>query len=448
MLSISQALGRVAAIGLGAGLGLVLGAIFGSMAGAPVGSSGWSTVWATLGAVLVLLAITLRDRWRAARVLSWLRQHSDEPAPSMPGPWGDLAYQAEKAIRLRERTLAAARQEHAQFIQAFEATPNGVLLLDDRQHVVWCNRVAADHLGLDPERDLQQLITNLVRQPAFVQYLQDGVQDEPLIMPSPRHHGTLSIVLRRASQDRQLLLMQDISALEKADEMRRAFVAHVSHEIRTPLTVIGGFLETMQTLDLDPPQRQRILGLMEQQSQRMSSLVADLLVLARLEGSPRPPLDRWVSLDRLVAQVTDEARVVSAGRHELSVSEGPGVELAGQESELHSAIGNLVQNAIRYTPQGGRISMALALDDQGRALVHVRDTGIGIDREHIPRLTQRFYRVDPSRSRETGGTGLGLAIVKHAIQRHGGELLIDSEPGSGSQFTLRFPAARVRRVPV
>ena len=425
----------------------LLGVALGALVGATLGQfAGWPKAGAAAGAATVILGLTLRDQWRASRVLGWLRQGADGSSPVLPGPWGDIAYQAEKAIRSRDRALGAAHEEHAQFIEAFEATPNGVLLLDDRLQVVWCNRVAADHLGLDPHRDRMQLITNLVRQPAFVQYLQDGAEAEPLILSSPRHKGTLSIVLRRASADRQLLLLQDISALEQADEMRRAFVAHVSHEIRTPLTVISGFLETLQSLPVDEPDRRRILALMQQQSERMSSLVADLLVLARLEGSPRPPLDRWVDLRGLVGRVEAEGRALSGGRHDLVVNDGPALELAGQESELHSAIGNLVQNAIRYTPAGGRVSVSIDLDEQGRALVHVRDTGIGIEREHIPRLTQRFYRVDPSRSRETGGTGLGLAIVKHAVQRHGGELLIDSEPGAGSQFTLRLPAARVRPI--
>ena len=407
---------------------------------------GVSVVGGLLGLSTVATLWALREEWRSRRLIDWLKRDSDAPSPALPGRWGDVAYHAEKALRARERELAAALADHAQFLQAFEATPNGVMLLDAAHHVVWCNRVAADHFGLDPDRDRLQLITNLVRQPLFVDYLLGGEHDEPLLMGSPHHQGSLSIVIRRYAADRLMVLLQDVSAREQADAMRREFVSHVSHEIRTPLTVLSGFVETLQALDLDRSERDRILGLMRQQSQRMQSLVSDLLVLARLEGSPRPPVDRWVDLDGLLSRIEAEVRSVSGGRHHIVFPPPTGLELAGQESELHSAIGNLVLNAVRYTPEGGEIRVEGGTNRDAHALIAVQDSGIGIAREHIPRLTQRFYRVDPSRSRETGGTGLGLAIVKHAIQRHGGELLIDSELGRGSRFSLRLPAARVRRV--
>jgi len=403
-----------------------------SVLGGLVGLSTVATLWA------------LREEWRSLRLIDWLKRDSDAPAPTLPGRWGDVAYHAEKALRARERELSAAYADQAQFLQAFEATPNGVLLLDSAHHVVWCNRVAADHFGLDPDRDRLQLITNLVRQPIFVDYLLGGDHEEPLLMASPRHQGSLSILIRRYAADRSMVLLQDVSAREQADAMRREFVSHVSHEIRTPLTVLSGFVETLQSLELDRGERDRILGLMRQQSQRMQSLVSDLLVLARLEGSPRPAVDRWVELDGLLARIEAEVRGVSAGHHRIVFPQPTHLALAGQESELHSAIGNLVLNAARYTPEGGEIRIEAQIDTDGHALIAVQDSGIGISREHIPRLTQRFYRVDPSRSRETGGTGLGLAIVKHAIQRHGGELLIESELGRGSRFTLRVPSARVK----
>lgn len=424
---------RIALLVLAGGVGAAVGGRLGSSAiGAVLGFSIIATLWA------------LREEWRSRRLIEWLKRDSDAPAPSLPGRWGDLAYHAEKALRLRERDLAAAHADQAQFLEAFEATPNGVLLLDEQQHVIWCNRVAADHFGLDPDRDRLQLITNLVRQPAFVDYLLQGVHEEPLLMPSPRHQGSLSILVRRYAADRSMVLLQDVSAREQADAMRREFVAHVSHEIRTPLTVLSGFVETLESMDLQRPDRERVFGLMRQQAQRMQDLVSDLLVLARLEGSPRPPIDRWVNLDQLLSRIESQVRSVSDHRHRIIFPAPTGIDLAGQETELHSAVGNLVLNAVRYTPEGGEIRVDARLDNDGHALVEVQDSGIGIAREHIPRLTQRFYRVDPSRSRETGGTGLGLAIVKHAIQRHGGELLIDSELGRGSRFSLRFPAARVR----
>jgi two-component system phosphate regulon sensor histidine kinase PhoR len=242
----------------------------------------------------------------------------------------------------------------------------------------------------------------------------------------------------------KLVLSQDITERERADMMRRDFVANVSHEIRSPLTVLAGFVETMANLPLSEVERRRVLHLMEQQTQRMQTLVGDLLTLAQLEGSPRPSPDRWVPLKRLLDVVEADARALSAGRHEIVFQAVDGVQLAGADTELQSAIGNLVSNAVRYTPEHGRIELGWKLLANGAGEISVSDTGIGIEKDHLPRLTERFYRVDGSRSRDTGGTGLGLSIVKHVVQRHGGELDIQSEPGRGSTFRLVFPAARVR----
>jgi two-component system, OmpR family, phosphate regulon sensor histidine kinase PhoR len=222
-------------------------------------------------------------------------------------------------------------------------------------------------------------------------------------------------------------------------------VANVSHEIRTPLTVLSGFVETLATVPLSAVEQPRVFELMRQQTARIQTLVDDLLTLAQLEGSPRPPSDRWVAADGVLARVLADAELLSAGRHDLKLDASPGIELAGMDSEIVSALGNLLGNAVRYTPEGGRIDVVSRVrDSDGCAVFEVRDNGIGVAREHLPRLTERFYRVDGSRSRDTGGTGLGLAIVKHVVQRHGGELEIESEPGKGSVFRLVFPAARVR----
>jgi Signal transduction histidine kinase len=226
--------------------------------------------------------------------------------------------------------------------------------------------------------------------------------------------------------------------------MRRDFVANVSHEIRTPLTVLSGFLETLRNLPLSEAEQRRVMALMSQQTTRMGNLVADLLTLARLEGSPRPGGDRWLNVDSLLLHVEAEARALSAGRHVIVVAGAAGAQVAGDETELQSALGNLVSNAVRYTPEGGKIEIAWRMAERGSGEIAVADTGPGIARVHLPRLTERFYRVDGSRSRESGGTGLGLAIVKHVMQRHGGELDIASEPGKGSTFRLVFPALRVR----
>jgi two-component system phosphate regulon sensor histidine kinase PhoR len=332
----------------------------------------------------------------------------------------------------------------SQFLSAIEASPNGVMLLDAGDQIEWCNSLAADHFGLDPQRDRRQRVTNLVRSPAFVSYLQSGRFDDAIQIPDPRNRRQLSVLVREYGEGQRLLLSQDITERERSEGMRRDFVANVSHEIRTPLTVLAGFIETMTNLPLTENERKRVLSLMTQQADRMASLVSDLLTLAQLEGSPRPHADRWVSLAPVLAQVSGEAKLLSAGRHALSFPTGVDAQIAGTQNELLSAITNLVNNAVRYTPEGGRIDVTWKLLSDGAGEIAVADTGLGIAREHIPRLTERFYRVDGSRSRDTGGTGLGLSIVKHVVQRHGGELDIQSQPGAGSTFRLLFPAVRVR----
>jgi two-component system phosphate regulon sensor histidine kinase PhoR len=292
-------------------------------------------------------------------------------------------------------------------------------------------------------------VTNLVRSPLFVNYLQSGTYDEAVTFPNSRGPGTLSVFIRPYGEGMKLVLSQDITERERADAMRRDFVANVSHEIRTPLTVLSGFIETMNNLPLTEVERKRVLTLMSQQTARMQTLVSDLLTLAQLEGSPRPSADRWVAVSKLLSHVESDARTLSQGRHKLSFGGGPdlsAVLIAGAEGELLSALANLVNNAVRYTPEGGSIEVAWRVLEDGSGEFAVTDTGIGIDREHLPRLTERFYRVDGSRSRDTGGTGLGLSIVKHVVQRHGGELSIESEPGKGSSFRIVFPAARVRYI--
>ena len=307
--------------------------------------------------------------------------------------------------------------------------------------------MAADHFGLDPQRDRGQPLTNLIRAPAFVSYLQSGRFDEPVTFANPRAAGTLSVIVRPYAEGQLLVLSQDVTERERADAMRRDFVANVSHEIRTPLTVLAGFVETLSRVALNEVERKRVLELMQQQTDRMQALVGDLLTLARLEGSPRPPPDRWVDLDGLLARAESDAKALSVGRHAIDFSRETGAQLAGAEPELFSAVSNVVSNAVRYTPEGGRIAVSWSMRADGRGVIEVRDTGIGIAREHIPRLAERFYRVDASRARDTGGTGLGLSIVKHVMQRHGGELEIESSPGAGSSFRLVLPSARVRQQP-
>ena len=396
------------------------------------------------GGLLAVATIAAVDRVRGYRLLNWLRRDQEGPAPRDTGFWGELGYRIERALRSAEQDARIQRIRLDQFLSAIEASPNGVMLLDAGGHIEWLNSRAADHFALDPQRDRRQRITNLVRAPAFVSYLQEGEFAEPVSFQAPRGRATLSVLIRRYADDLKLVLSQDMTEEERSESMRRDFVANVSHEIRTPLTVLSGFLETLTNLPLSEVERKRVLTLMTQQTERMGTLVSDLLTLAQLEGSPRPAADRWVDLKTLLSLVESEARALSAGRHPLTFASPAGAEIAGAQPELLSAVTNLVNNAIRYTTEGGRIAVSWRVLGDGSGELAVADTGPGIARAHLPRLTERFYRVDSSRARETGGTGLGLSIVKHVVQRHGGELVIDSEVGRGSTFKLIFPAARVR----
>ncbi|HEY1393225.1 MAG TPA: phosphate regulon sensor histidine kinase PhoR [Methylibium sp.] len=429
-------------------LTLLAGGLLGDLLG---GVFNAATPGLLLGVALAVSALLIFDMLRGYRLINWLRGPQEQPAPRDTGFWGEMAYRVERAIRVRELNAEQEQTRLAQFLSAIEASPNGVVLLDVNDQIDWCNSVAADHFGLDPLRDRRQRITNLVRAPAFVVYLQLGRFDDPVTFPVARGRGTLSVLVRRYGEGKKLILSQDITERERNDAMRRDFVANVSHEIRTPLTVLAGFIETMSSLPLTEVERRRVLTLMTQQTQRMQTLVSDLLLLAQLEGSPRPSADRWVAVSKLLSHVESDATTLSQGRHKLSFGGAPGQDLsaaqiAGSESELLSALANLVNNAVRYTPEGGQIDVVWRLRDDGSGEFAVIDTGIGIDKEHLPRLAERFYRVDGSRSRDTGGTGLGLSIVKHVAQRHGGELSITSEPGKGSTFRIVFPASRVRYI--
>jgi two-component system, OmpR family, phosphate regulon sensor histidine kinase PhoR len=425
------------------GAALVAGAAIGTIVGLVL-DNGW--LGTALGTLVVLALVVVRHIWRGGRLLAWLRGSLQSPAPRDEGFWGELGYRIEKALRQKDLQLQSEAQRLDHFLAAIEASPNGVLLLDASDQIEWCNSVAAEHFGLDPVRDRRQRVTNLVRSPAFVAYLQDGRFDEPVVFAGPQQRSTLSVLVRAYGQSQKLVLSQDITERERADAMRRDFVANVSHEIRTPLTVLSGFVETLAQLPLTEIERRRVLALMEQQTTRMQSLVGDLLTLAQLEGSPRPASDRWLGLDGIFRRALADAQGLSAGRHRIELGESAeGVEIAGSEPELLSAVSNLLNNAVRYTPEGGLVQLHWRWREDGAGEIEVRDSGIGIAREHIPRLTERFYRVDGSRSRDTGGTGLGLSIVKHVVQRHGGEIDISSEPGKGSSFRLVLPALRLRQ---
>jgi two-component system, OmpR family, phosphate regulon sensor histidine kinase PhoR len=421
-------------IGIGFGAGHAVGRWFHSpLTGALLGSLVGSSV------ALIL------DALHAKRLIRWISGSHERSAPRGAGLWGELGYRMERSVRAHEALLVLEQKRLSQFLSAIEAAPNGVMLLDVDDQITWCNSVAAEHFGLHPERDLRQPVTNLIRTPDFVACMQAGQFSEPvLVRDFSRGRITLSVLLKPYGDGLKLLLSNDVTERERAETMRRDFVANVSHEIRTPLTVISASIETLGQLKLTEPERNLILETTAQQTKRMQVLVSDLLTLALLEGSPRPPADCWIGMAALFKRVHSDASALSAGRHQLTVSDVPEfVCLAGNEGELLSALGNLVSNAIRYTPDGGQIILSWGLREGGSAEILVQDNGIGMAKEHLPRLTERFYRVDSSRSRDTGGTGLGLSIVKHVAQRHGGVLDIQSTVGQGSRFTLVFPAARL-----
>jgi two-component system phosphate regulon sensor histidine kinase PhoR len=427
--------GAVMALAGGAAIGWVIGNIL-----------HWPLLGLVSGAATCSLVVTIRDAWRGRRLMRWLRSAQESSAPRDSGFWGELGYRIEHSLRLRERRIEQERVRLLQFLSAIDASPNGVMMLDANEQIAWCNSQAADHFGVNPERDRMQRVTNLVRAPAFVTYLQGGPFGEPVVFAGPGGRNTLSVSVRPYGEGMKLVLSQDVTERERTDAMRRNFVANVSHEIRTPLTVLAGFVETLATVPLTTTEHPRVLAMMRQQTDRIQALVDDLLSLAQLEGSPPPAADRWIDMDALLARLHADAQLLSAGRHHVELNALAGCQIAGVESELISAMDNLIGNAIRYTPDGGEIAICWRFrDSDGCAEFEVRDTGIGIAREHLPRLSERFYRVDSSRSRDTGGTGLGLAIVKHVVQRHGGELVVQREPGKGSTFKLVFPAARVRR---
>jgi two-component system phosphate regulon sensor histidine kinase PhoR len=419
------------------------------------GLSGWWLGWLTgypitfgvAGAAASVLTLTVTDTLKGHALLDWLRT-PEAAVPELPGLWAEVAHRVKRVLKLKDQAIADERARLDQFLSAIEASPNGVMLLDSSDHITWISAAAADHFGLHPSRDLRQRVTNLVRHPAFVQYLSAGDFRGSVQCTMLRGNLTvLQIQVRRYGEGLKLVLSQDITERDRADTMRRDFVANVSHEIRTPLTVLTGFIETLGALPLTEVERKRVIELMKQQADRMQTLVADLLTLAQIEGSPRPAADRWIKVAHLIDRIRTDGEALSRGRHPLNVSledADKGWEMSGVESEWLSAMGNLVSNAIRYTPEGKAIDIKWTALPGGGAEFSVRDQGIGIASEHIPRLTERFYRVDGSRSRETGGTGLGLSIVKHVVQRHGGELRVTSEVGKGSCFMLCIPPARVR----
>ena len=419
----------------------------------------WGSVWGLVAALLVTWLWLLWDSWQLSQLRRWLMRGDFSRSATFKGVWAVVATYVRRSVRTREQAVVAAERRVQDILAALQASPNGLVLLDTDGHIEWCNHMAERHFGFDVQRDILQTIGNLVRDPAFSSYWAAQDFSHPVLMAgrdsSVSRPVMLSVHIYPYGEGRHLLLARDITALEQAEAMRRDFVANVSHEIRTPLTVLVGFVETLQTLQLSPEENKHYLALMAQQASRMQNLVQDLLTLSRLEGSPLPSMDDWVPISSMLRQCEVEAQALSklltknsGAAHVITFPEAdsPGMrlEIAGSQAELISAFSNLISNALRYTPVGGSVKVSWEVMADGGARFSVKDSGPGIEPAHIGRLTERFYRVDRSRSRDTGGTGLGLAIVKHALQRHGAKLEIQSQLGAGAQFSAVFPARRLR----
>jgi two-component system phosphate regulon sensor histidine kinase PhoR len=427
----------------------VLLALVGWWLAGPLLALGLALACALLAAWVMVWKIHRLERWMSGPDL--LR---DVP---WKGIWLEIVQRMQRLLKQRDKQVKDHENRLNDFLAAIQASPNGVTLLDEQGRIEWFNDTAALHLGLDIRRDRLQHVVHLVRDPVFSKYFAQEKHGNEVVIDgralSLAHSTKLSVQLHAYGEGRQLLLTRDITLMTMSEAMRRDFVANVSHEIRTPLTVLSGFVETLQTIPLDELERKQYLDLMAVQASRMQSLVADLLTLSQLEGRLPPGMSERVSVKELMTQVASDALALSAvlggqdpdqrqAVHVMVFEPAPAWVILGGRSELLSAISNLVSNAVRYTPPGGQIHVSWSRDAE-QVMLSVKDTGPGIAPEHLPRLSERFYRVDRSRSRETGGTGLGLAITKHVAQRHGGELRIESQLGKGSNFMLVLPISRV-----
>jgi two-component system, OmpR family, phosphate regulon sensor histidine kinase PhoR len=390
------------------------------------------------------LLIYLVYHLRQLRKFSLWLDNPNAPPPQQEGIWGDAFNQVAKLLRNRQGEQQKVSADHEQMLEATRNLPDGVVILDNNNRITWLNSAAEGLLGLSPKRDFGQYILYLIRHSRFSEWLQREDFAQLLVIDLPNGNAkTLVLQLIPLPRLQKMLIARDITEIARVEAMRRDFVANVSHELRTPITVIVGFLEAFEDMpEPDPIQFRKHIPLMREQSERIRRLVDDLLTLARLESEPDTK-DETVDVVALAHRLADEANTISQGKHAIDLKIDTQVRLIGNSQELYSAFANLVSNAVRYTPNGGRIGIKWSILANGEPVFSVQDSGEGIEAQHIPRLTERFYRVDRGRSRSTGGTGLGLAIVKHILQRHQARLRIESTIGKGSTFNVNFPLERV-----
>jgi two-component system phosphate regulon sensor histidine kinase PhoR len=404
---------------------------------------GWlfGNLWGGLAAALALhlvwvLANLFRLEW-------WLRHRSYADPPDVGGVWGEIIAQIVRLHRRKRFHKQRFVQLMRQLQRSTAALPNGVVILNAQREIMWFNRMAARLLNLRRTADLGMRIENLLREPQFVRYLAGGdFSNAVVIRPASGGDCYLSMQVAPYGDGQLLLLVSDVSRQLRLEAVRRDFVANASHELRSPLTVISGYLETLGQDAVLDPDLQRPITEMRRQAERMTAIIRDLLALSRLEETDQVDGGEPIDVAALLALLRKDVLARPVHPRDVRVRIDSAAQLLGDEPEIHSAFSNLVDNAAKYTPAEGSIEMRWWQDGEGGHF-SVSDTGFGIPSEHIPRLTERFYRVDAGRSRVTGGSGLGLAIVKHVLQRHGGTLEVQSALGVGSTFTCHFPLARV-----
>jgi len=431
------------------GAGTLLYWMFWAGSGALVGALTGVEGGAFTGTLLALLALLWLQSRRIERLQAWLEDPSQRP-PSGDALWQEINLLLSRLKRQHAGALTRLESEVARFEAAGQAIPEGVIALDQERRILWINRLAAQHFALDPRGDRGNLLTHLVRDPELTTYLLRGDFAEPLLLHPGHQPGlALQVFVVEFGDAQRLIVSRDVSDREQVERMRRDFVANVSHELRTPITVVSGFVETLSELERDVAASALpdVLPLLQSQMQRMQHLVSDLLTLAQLETTLQPPPMTAVDMPALLNAMVAEAKTLDGGRHIIETRIDPDLDLCGAQTEVRSIASNLLNNALRYSAEGTRIMLRWGRsgedDDAMAGVLSVRDEGPGIAAEHLPRLTERFYRVDSGRSRDTGGTGLGLAIVKHALTHHGGHLEIESTPGVGSEFRAVFPAERL-----
>lgn len=409
---------------------------------------GFATGYIALAFAITIGIYAAIQVWSLLRLERWLRRRRIETPPDFSAVWGEVVAIVSRIYRRKQFHRARVTALLREFRRLTTAMPEGAVLLGPEHEILWFNHRAAEWLGLRRKRDFGIRIENLVRHPDFIEYLHSDAPGEGVMVQdtSDINRWFSFHVVRTGMAERQLLMVRDVSREQQLQSMRRDFVANASHELRSPLTVITGYLDALaDDQKLDPTWSAPILE-MRRQSERMSTIIRDLLELSKLESGERPLDEEPIDIPGMLALLRKEMLALEHRPHEVRLTLDSKEWLRGVENEVHSIVSNLMSNAVKYTPPQGEIELHWWTDDDGGHIA-VRDTGVGIAPEHIPRLTERFYRVDSGRSRDLGGSGLGLAIVRHALQRHEGTLTIDSVEGRGSTFTCHFPRSRLMEPP-